>query len=155
MDFLEKKMNGIWNMFGVVVDCTFYSLGSIFYYKYFLYLFGRNYILTLIFWKIKMRQSFTVMFYYLLELQTVPNPMIAKNILDLDSETIYFLILPTMWHFGEFFAAELREVTLKENLAWFRFLSIRILHTDLTIIQDNSKHIQNGCNFTFSPKSCI
>lgn len=29
-------MNGVWHMFGVVADCTFYSLGSIFYYKYFI-----------------------------------------------------------------------------------------------------------------------
>lgn len=55
------------------------------------------------------------MFYYLLELQLVLHPMIAESIFD--SETIYLLILPTMWHFGEFFTAELREVTLEENLA--------------------------------------
>lgn len=55
------------------------------------------------------------MLYYLLELQLVPNPMIAENIFD--SETIYFLILPTMSHFGEFFAVEHREVTVEENLA--------------------------------------
>lgn len=53
------------------------------------------------------------MFYYLLVLQIVPNPMIAENIFD--SETIYFLILPIMWHFREFFAAELREVTLERK----------------------------------------
>lgn len=146
-------MIGVWHMFGVVADCTFYSLGSIFCYKYFLYLFGRNCILTLIFWKIKLKQSFKVMLYYLLELQLVPNSMIAENIFH--SETIYFLILQIMWHFGEFFAAEFREVTLEENLTWFGFLSFRILHTDLKIIQGNSKHFQNGCNFTFSPKSCI
>lgn len=75
------------------------------------------------------------MFYYLLELQLVPNPMIAEN--TFDSETIYFLILPTTWRFGEFFAAELREVTLEEITLDLGFLSIRTLHIDLTIIQGN------------------
>lgn len=72
-----------------------------------LFVFRKLHFDFMIFWKIRLKQLFRVMSYCLLALRLAHNPVIAECIFG--SETIYFILLLTMWHFVEFFCSRTQE----------------------------------------------